>query len=94
MGDPVVANLVPRSTFVKNICEERKETNISHGTFHSHSISRKNPDFCPDSGFSGFFHPKPGQFHVDSGNPNFIKIGGGDSKYTYRHTHTTSKFIY
>ena len=37
--------------------------------------SLKTSCFYPDSGFSGFFfHSKPGQFHVDSGNLNFIKI--------------------
>ena len=31
--------------------------------------------FFPESGFFRiFFRPKPGQFHVDSGNLNFIKI--------------------
>ena len=31
--------------------------------------------FFPESGFFRiFFHPKPGQFHVDSGNLNFMKI--------------------
>ena len=78
MGDPVVASVVPHSTFVKTVREVRKVTNTTHGTFHRkpcHSISRKNPDFCPDSGFFRiFFHPKPGQFHVDSGNLNFMKI--------------------
>ena len=74
MGDPVFAILVQRlsKTFVKN---GRRQIGISHGTVHSHSISRKNPDFCPDSGFFRiFFHPKPGQFHVDSGKLNFMKI--------------------
>ena len=39
--------------------------------------------------FPDFFQSEPGQFQVDSGNINLLRIVGGDSKYT----HTTFKFI-
>ena len=54
---------------------------------------QKIPDFCPDSGFFRiFFRPKPGQFHVDSGNLNFIKICWelAEEIVNTHYTHTTS----
>ena len=56
----------------------------------------ENPGFLPGFRiFPDFFRPKPGQFHIDSGNLNFMKISWELAeeivyKETYLVTHTTS----
>ena len=52
--------------------------NKTDATFHSKPLDKSKKIWI----FQDlFFHPKQGQFLVDSINLNF-RIGGGDSKYT------------
>ena len=59
-------------SFRRNIpCELTQRLSLFDICQNVFIISRKNLDFCPDSGFSGFFfHPKPCPFHVGSRNLN------------------------
>ena len=58
-----------------------------------------NPWFFPGFRiFPDFFRPKPGQFHVDSGNLNFIEICWElaeeiANRHTYRHTQRRNLYI-